>query len=69
MPGVPGVGLPLQVDFVGLNNADSPLFPTGRLVDEELPMGRRKVSATLVHAGNPMVLIAAAGTGPSSVGS
>ena len=60
VPGVPGVGLPLQVDFVGLNNADSPLFPTGRLVDEELPMGRRKVSATLVHAGNPMVLIAAA---------
>ena len=62
VPGVHGEGPPIAVDFVGLNDKN-PLLPTGRAVEEDLRLGERIVRASLVNAGNPMVLIAAADGG------
>jgi 4-oxalomesaconate tautomerase len=56
--GVPGVGARVLIEFT--HAADSPLLPTGRVIDD-----LHGVPATLIGAGAPVVLVAASALGVS----
>ncbi len=64
VPGVPGTGAPVRLDFLDpAGSRTGALLPTGRPVDDlRLPDGRT-VRASLVDASNPVVIVAAAEVG------
>jgi 2-methylaconitate cis-trans-isomerase PrpF len=63
VPGVPGTGAPIRLDFLDpAGSRTAGLLPTGRPVDE-LRLGARAVRASLVDAANPVVIVAAADLG------
>jgi 2-methylaconitate cis-trans-isomerase PrpF len=64
IPGVPGTGAPVRLDFLDpAGSRTGALLPTGSPVDElHLPDGRT-VRASLVDASNPVVIVLAADVG------
>ncbi|RCG25932.1 PrpF family protein [Sphaerisporangium album] len=60
VPGVPGTGSPVRLDFLDpAGSRTAGLLPTGRPVDELRVGGRGVVRASLVDAANPLVIVAA----------
>ncbi|MCB1888175.1 MAG: 2-methylaconitate cis-trans isomerase PrpF [Rhodocyclaceae bacterium] len=57
LDGVAFPAAPVRLDFLDPAGGDErPLFPTGRL-REALTAGPRRIEATLINAGNPMVVV------------
>jgi 2-methylaconitate cis-trans-isomerase PrpF len=68
IPGVPGTGAPVRLDFLDpAGSRTSGLLPTGHPVDEVRLPGGDPIRASLVDAANPLVLVAAADLGLSGV--
>jgi 2-methylaconitate isomerase len=64
MPGVPGTGAPIRLEFVDpAGSRTGALLPTGNPVDELVVPGVGRVVASLVDAANPLVLVAAGDLG------
>jgi 2-methylaconitate cis-trans-isomerase PrpF len=64
IPGVPGTGAEVFMDFTGSIGAKTGrLLPTGRVLDSIEMSGRGRVDVTLCDAGNPVVFVAAADIG------
>jgi 2-methylaconitate isomerase len=68
VPGVPGTGAPVRLDFLDpAGSRTSGLLPTEHPVDEITLPGGDRLRASLVDAANPLVLVAAADLGLSGV--
>jgi 2-methylaconitate isomerase len=68
IPGVPGTGAPVRLDFLQpAGSRTSGLLPSGHPVDEVPLPGGDCVRASLVDAANPLILVAAADLGLSGV--
>ncbi|HEX7745812.1 MAG TPA: PrpF domain-containing protein [Micromonosporaceae bacterium] len=68
IPGVPGTGAPVRLDFLDpAGSRTSGLLPTGRPVDEVRLPGGDRVRVSLVDAANPLVTVAANDVGLSGV--
>ncbi len=64
VPGVPGTGAPVRLDFLDpAGSRTGALLPTGRPVDELHLPGGRSVRASLVDASNPVVIVLATDIG------
>lgn len=64
LPGVPGTGAAVRLDFLDpAGSRTSGLLPSGRPTDELTLPGGRTITASLVDAANPMVVVAAADVG------
>lgn len=64
VPGVPGTGAPVRLDFLDpAGSRTGALLPTGRPVDELTLSDGRTVRASLVDATNPVVIVLAADVG------
>lgn len=64
IPGVPGTGAPVRLDFLDpAGSRTAGLLPTGRPVDELRLPGGEVVRASLVDAANPLVVVAASEVG------
>ena len=67
IPGVPGAGAPVRLDFFDPGGSRTgELLPTGEPVDV-LDAGGARIRASLVDAANPLVIVAAAEVGLSGV--
>lgn len=68
IPGVPGTGAPVRLDFLDpAGSRTSGLLPTGRPVDEVRLPDSGCVRVSLVDAANPLVIVAASDVGLSGV--
>jgi 2-methylaconitate isomerase len=68
IPGVPGTGAPVRLDFLDpAGSRTSGLLPTGRAVDKVRLPGGDSVRVSLVDAANPLVIVAADDLGMSGV--
>jgi 2-methylaconitate isomerase len=64
LPGVPGTGAPVRLDFLDpAGSRTGALLPTGRPVNELRLVDGRTVRASLVDASNPVVVVASAEVG------
>ena len=64
LPGVPGTGSPVRLDFLDpAGSRTGALLPTGSPVDDLRLPGGRTVRASLVDASNPVVVVAASDVG------
>jgi 2-methylaconitate isomerase len=68
IPGVPGTGAPVRLDFLDpAGSRTAGLLPTGRPIDEVRLPGGDRVRVSLVDAANPLVIVAATEVGLSGV--
>lgn len=64
IPGVPGTGAKIALEFLDPGGAVTPhLFPTGRVLETLEVPGIDRIEATLIDVTNPLVLIRAADLG------
>jgi len=64
VPGVPGTGAPVRLDFLDpAGSRTAGLLPTGRACDDLRVGATDTVRASLVDAANPLVVVAAADVG------
>lgn len=64
MDGVAFAGAPVRLDFLDpAGGASGALFPTGRRIDRLAVPGAGSLDATLIDAGNPLVIVTAAALG------